>query len=214
MGILGNALSRLIDNGERQALSLLSDAQRAFDNFDFDATVDSIMESGKGAFDTFNDFMKNIKDTVSDLKVIVQFDEKKEDYSIDVKDGLLKVVVKGKKGKSLKKTTTTIPSNCIIDEMTHYVDSKRGNLVVVIPKNVAEDENIKKLKTTITEKANGTATWLKNALKERAEAVAASTTAPTSSGKGTRRMPPHTRVHVTRGKDGKFVAKNPKAKKS
>lgn len=213
MGILGNALSRLIDNGERQALSLLSEAQRAFDNFDFDATVDSIMESGKSAFDSFNDFMKNVKDTISDLKVIVPFNEKNDKFNIDIKDGMLKVTVVGKKGKSISETTTTIPSNCIVDEMTHCVDKKNGKLIVTIPKKLSEDENIKAFKNSIASKASGTASWIKDALKERAEQVAASTTAPTSK-KGAKKAPPHARVHVTRGKDGKFVAKNPKAKKA
>jgi hypothetical protein len=200
MGSIGNALSRLIDNGERQALSFLSEAQRAIDNFDFDATVDSILEGGKSAFASFNDVMKNIKDTISDFKVIIPFNEKKEKYEYSVEDGVIKVTVKGK--GSLRETSATIPSNCIIDKLSVFVDKKKGNLVITIPKNLAEDENIKKFKESVTSKANGTAGWIKDALKERAEKVAASTTAPTSKPRKntTRKVTPK----MVRGKDVKF----------
>jgi len=191
------------------ALSLLNDAQRAFDNFDFDATIDSIMETGKNAFDGFNDFMKTIKDSVSDFKVIIPFNEKKEKFDINIEDGVITVKVTGKGTR--RETKATIPSNCIIDKLNRFVDKKKGNLVVVIPKNVAEDENLKKFKETVTTKVNNTASWLRDALKEKAEAVAASTNPPVAS---TKKCPkPKYRVRTTpdkpkvvRGKDGKFVS--------
>ena len=200
MGILGNVLSRLIDSGERQALSFMSEAQRAFDNFDFDATVDSIVEGSKNVFADFSDFMKNIKETISDLKVIMPFNEKKERYDYSIKDGVLKVTVRGK--KSVRETSTTIPSNCIIDDLSVFVDTKNGNLIITIPKNVAEDENVKKFKESVTSKANSTASWIKDALRERAKAVAASTTAPTS--KPNKKNIGKTKPKIVRGSDGKF----------
>ena len=136
MGNLVNTLSRLIDNGQRQALSFLDEAQRVFDNFDFDATMNSLMETGRTAFDGFGDFIKTVKDTVSDFKVIIPFNEKTEKFDIKIEDGVITVKVNGKNTK--RKTTATIPSNCIIDDIKHFIDHKRGNLVVVIPKNVAE----------------------------------------------------------------------------
>jgi len=201
MGIFGNTLSRLIDNGERQALSLLSEAQRAIDNFDFDATIDSIVESSKNAFADFNDAMKAIKDTVSDLKVTIPFNEKKEKYEYSIEDGILKVVVRGK--GTVREASTTIPSNCILDKLSVFVDKKNGNLIITIPKNLAEDESIKKIKNTVVSTANNTAGWIKDALKERAKAVADSTTAPTSKPKSnnTNGKP---RSKMVRGKDGKF----------
>ena len=204
MGIL----SRLIDNGERQALSMLNEAQRALNNFDFDATVDSIMEAGKNAFDGFNDFMKTVKDSVSDFKIIVPFNEKKEKFNININNGVITVSVNGK--GSRRETTATIPSNCITENMNHFVDKKKGNLVVVIPKDLTEDENLKKFKDNVTTKVNGTAAWIKDALKEKAEAVAASTQAPTSkhnSKKNVGKVKPK----IVRGKDGKFKSAAKKA---
>lgn len=200
MSTFGNALSRLIDNGERQALSLLSEAQRAIDNFDFDATFDSIMKSGRNAFDGFNDFIKTVKDSVSDFKIIIPFDEKNEKFNVKIEDDNITVTVDGK--NSHRKTEATIPANCITDKLTHFVDKKKGNLVVVIPKDVTEDENFKKIKDNVTTKVNSTATWLKDALKERAESVAASTTAPTSKPKYRKKR----QTKVVRGKDGRFVS--------
>lgn len=201
MGIFGNTLSRLIDNGERQALSLLSEAQRAIDNFDFDATIDSIVESSKNAFADFNDAMKAIKDTVSDLKVTIPFNEKKEKYEYSIEDGILKVVVRGK--GTVREASTTIPSNCILDKLSVFVDKKNGNLIITIPKNLAEDENIRKFKNTVVSTASNTAGWIKDALKERAQAVAASTTAPTSKPKSNKANG-KPRSKMVRGKDGKF----------
>ena len=206
MGLIRNLFPRLYDDTERQVTSLMRDINKAFDDFDFDATVDSIVKGSKSAFASLNDIAKSVKDTVSDLKVIIQYDEKNEKFEYKVEDGVLKVRVTGK--NSVRETSATVPSNCLVDKITHYVDKKNGNLVVRIPKDVKNDENVKKFKESVINTANGTAEWIKNALKERAESVAASTTAPTSKPKTTKKpvRKPHSKV--VRGKDGKFRSTN------
>ena len=204
MGLLRNLFPRLIDDGERQALSIMDEVNRAFDNFDFDATIDSIMESGRNAIAGFNDFIKTVKDSVSDFRVIIPFDEKREKFNISIDGNVISVKVTGKGTK--RETKATIPSNCITDKVKHFVDKKKGNLVVVIPKDVAEDENLKKIKDTFAGAVNDTTSWLKDALKERAEAVAASTTPPTSKAKTKKATRPKPQPKVVRGKDGKFTS--------
>jgi hypothetical protein len=204
MGNLVNTLSRLIDNGQRQALSLLDEAQRTFSDFDFDATMNSLMETGRTAFDGFGDFIKTVKDTVSDFKVIVPFDDNTETFDIEIEDGVITVKVNGKNTK--RKTTATIPSNCIVKDAKHFVDRKRGNLVVVIPKNISEDENLKKFKDNVTDKVNSAASWLKDALKEHADEVAASTTAPTTKPKN-RRNSSKVKPKIVRDAKGRFTTK-------
>ena len=206
MGLIRNLFPRLYDDTERQVTSLMRDINKAFDDFDFDATVDSIVKGSKSAFASLNDIAKSVKDTVSDLKVIIQYDEKNEKFEYKVEDGILKVRVTGK--NSVRETSATVPSNCLVDKITHYVDKKNGNLVVRIPKDVKNDENVKKFKESVINTANGTAEWIKNALKERAESVAASTTAPTSKPKTAKKpvRKPHSKV--VRGKDGKFRSTN------
>lgn len=206
MGLIRNLFPRLYDDTERQVTSLMKDINKAFDDFDFDATVDSIVKGSKSAFASLNDIAKSVKDTVSDLKVIIQYDEKNEKFEYKVEDGVLKVRVTGK--NSVRETSATVPSNCLVDKITHYVDKKNGNLVVRIPKDVKNDENVKKFKESVINTANGTAEWIKNALKERAESVAASTTAPTSKPKTAKKpvRKPHSKV--VRGKDGKFRSTN------
>jgi ribonuclease HI len=206
MGLIRNLFPRLYDDTERQVTSLMRDINKAFDDFDFDATVDSIVKGSKSAFASLNDIAKSVKDTVSDLKVIIQYDEKNEKFEYKVEDGILKVRVTGK--NSVRETSATVPSNCLVDKITHYVDKKNGNLVVRIPKDVKNDENVKKLKESVINTANGTSEWIKNALKERAESVAASTTAPTSKPKTIKKpvRKPHSKV--VRGKDGKFRSTN------
>ena len=76
----------------------------------------------------------------------------------------------------------------------------------MIPKDVAEDENLKKIKDTFAGAVNDTTSWLKDALKERAEAVAASTTPPTSKAKTKKATRPKPQPKVVRGKDGKFTS--------
>lgn len=206
MGLIRNLFPRLYDDTERQVTSLMRDINKAFDDFDFDATVDSIVKGSKSAFASLNDIAKSVKDTVSDLKVIIQYDEKNEKFEYKVEDGILKVRVTGK--NSVRETSATVPSNCLVDKITHYVDKKNGNLVVRIPKDVKNDENVKKFKESVINTANGTAEWIKNALKERAESVAASTTAPTSKPKTTKKPVRRPHSKVVRGKDGKFRSTN------
>jgi len=206
MGLIRNLFPRLYDDTERQVTSLMRDINKAFDDFDFDATVDSIVEGSKSAFASLNDIAKSVKDTVSDLKVIIQYDEKNEKFEYKVEDGILKVRVTGK--NSVRETSATVPSNCLVDKITHYVDKKNGNLVVRIPKDVKNDENVKKFKERVINTANGTAEWIKNALKERAESVAASTTAPTSKPKASKKPTRKPHPKVVRGKDGKFRSTN------
>ena len=206
MGLLRNLFPRLYDDTERQVTSLMRDINKAFDDFDFDATVDSIVKGSKSAFASLNDIAKSVKDTVSDLKVIIQYDEKNEKFEYKVEDGILKVRVTGK--NSVRETSATVPSNCLVDKITHYVDKKNGNLVVRIPKDVKNDENVKKFKESVINTASGTAEWIKNALKERAESVAASTTAPTSKPKATKKSIKKPHSKVVRGKDGKFRSTN------
>lgn len=206
MGLIRNLFPRLYDDTERQVTSLMRDINKAFDDFDFDATVDSIVKGSKSAFASLNDIAKSVKDTVSDLKVIIQYDEKNEKFEYKVEDGILKVRVTGK--NSVRETSATVPSNCLVDKITHYVDKKNGNLVVRIPKDVKNDENVKKFKERVINTANGTAEWIKNALKERAESVAASTTAPTSKPKASKKPTRKPHPKVVRGKDGKFRSTN------
>ena len=206
MGLIRNLFPRLYDDTERQVTSIMRDINKAFDDFDFDATVDSIVKGSKSAFASLNDIAKSVKDTVSDLKVIIQYDEKNEKFEYKVEDGILKVRVTGK--NSVRETSATVPSNCLVDKITHYVDKKNGNLVVRIPKDVKNDENVKKFKESVINTANGTAEWIKNALKERAESVAASTTAPTSKPKTTKKSVRKPHSKVVRGKDGKFRSTN------
>ena len=216
MGILRDSLSRILDNGERQALSLLNEAQRAIDNFDFDATVNTLRERGNTLYGSLNDLMKNIKDSVSDFKVIVPFNEKKEKFSYNVTGDVLTVTVTGKGTKS--ETKVTVPSNCIVDEMTHTINQKRRELIVSIPKDITKDENLVKAKeecwkrvNEASAKAKDSVGWLKDALKERAEAVAASTTAPTSKPRAKKSVS-KAKPKVVRGANGRFVSTTTKKK--
>ena len=204
MGIFDNALSRLIDNGERLRQSIIEEAQRAWDEFDFDATVNAIAKKGSELYGGFNNFMKNVKDTVSDFKVIVPFDERYEKFKYDVTGETLNVRVDSKNG--FRETSASIPENCKVDEIRHIINSKRKELVVIIPKTIKGDKNIKDAKEAVVNSLNGTADWLKKCLsekKEEAEHVAKTTRAPKSK----RAQRPATPVKkVVRDAKGRFVS--------
>lgn len=202
MGLLSNALE-LMGRGRERALDVFNEAQRAFD---FDEMLDTLLEKGNSFYNDFSELMDAIKDTVSDFKVVVPFNEKKESFNYEVKDGVLIVTVNSDDGKGFRETKTTIPSNCNVDEIHHVVNRKDGNVIVIIPKNVSEDEKVKKFKNDAIAKVKQTA----DKIKELAESVASSTSAPKSNGKHGK-----SKAHkVTRNAKGQFVAQKKKSVKN
>ena len=174
MGILSKTLSNLLDNEERQALSLWSKARRrAIDTFSMD-------------FGVKTDY---IKETSSDLKVTIPFNEKEEKYDYSVNDGVIEVKVKG--DGVFRKATSTIPSDCVTDELSVSVDKENSKLIVTIPKKAIETENSSRSEV------------INDALKERAKTVASSTTAPKSKRNG-RRPNRWVKPRIVVGKNGKI----------
>jgi len=206
MGIFENALTSLIDNGERLRLSIMEEARRAFSNFDFDATVDSIVKKGNRLYSGFDGFMKDVKDTVSDFKVIVPFDKRSEKFKYDITGDTLNVKVEGKNG--FRELHASIPENCKIDEINHIISGKKKELVIVIPKSIKDDKKVKEAKEAVVNSFKGTAEWLKNALaekREKAEAIAKSTDSPKAkNGHASKKAKPIKKI--VRDEKGRFVS--------
>lgn len=152
MSLFKNTLARIFDSGRESALSLLEDAQRTFESFDFDSTIGSIVERGNSLCNTLSEFGKTIKDTVSDFKVIVPFDESKEELNYRVEGHTLFIRVNTKGG--FRELTASIPNNAIIDKIRLHVNNKKNEAVIIIPKNIAEDDGVKTLKDETLKKIN------------------------------------------------------------
>jgi hypothetical protein len=201
MGILDTALSRLIDNRE----SIIEEARRAFDAFDFDAAFDALTKKGSELYGGFNDFMKTVKDTVSDFKIVIPFDGRYEKFKYEINGDTLKVRVDGKHG--FRETSASIPDNCKTDEIRHFVNDKKRLLIVVIPKTIKDDKSIKEAKEKVVKTAKSTADWIVKVIKDKraaAESVAKGTTPPTSSPKRAKRPTPVKKV--VRDAKGRFVS--------
>ena len=197
MGLLSDALD-FVGRGRERALDVFNEAQRAFDELKFNEMLDTLIDKGNDFYNDFNELMDTIKDTVSDFKVVVPFNEKKESFDYEVKYGLLVVTVNSDDGKGFRETKTTVPSNCNVDEIRHVVNRKEGVVVVIIPKNISEDEKVKKFKSDAISKVKQTA----DKIRELADAVASSTSAPKSKGKTSK----STAHKVVRDEKGRFVA--------
>ena len=204
MGLLSDSLD-FVRRGSERAFGGFNEAQRVFDELKFNEMLDTLIDKGNDFYNDFNELMDTIKDTVSDFKVVVPFNEKKETFDYEVKDGLLVVTVNSDDGKGFRETKTTVPSNCNVDEIRHVVNRKEGVVVVIIPKNISEDEKVKKFKSDAISKVKQTA----DKIRELADAVASSTSAPKSKGKTSK----STAHKVVRDEKGRFVAQKKSGKK-
>ena len=176
MKFLSNSLSRFFD--ESLALNTL---------------FDRVAPLGR-------DLMKIVKETVSDFKVVVPFNSRNEKFKYVFDGDMFIVTVTGNGSKS--ETKVTIPSNCLIDELTYSVNNKTKEVVFTIPKDITKDKTILKIKDAAVCKAKETVGWLKDSLKERAEAVAASTSSPRSKKTAWKKKPMY-----VRDAKGRFTAK-------
>lgn len=167
MGILSNSLSRLLDK------SLV-----------LDTFFDRMAPLGRN-------LLSIVRDTMSDFKVVIPFDSRNEKFKYDFDGNMFVVTVKGDGSES--ETKVTIPNNCIIDELTYSVNNKTKEVVFTIPKDITKDKTILKIKDAAVCKAKETVGWLRDSLKERAEAVAASTSSPRSKKTAWKKKPMYVR---------------------
>ena len=204
-------LSNLNDNAERHALSLFDEARNAFDNysngvqkfiddFDFDATVNSLIRSGKNLSSSVNEMLKNVSETLNDFKVTVSFDKETEKFKYEVKDGVINIKVLGK--NSYRTLSRTIPQNAIVEDLHYHVNDKNKTVTFIIPKDISKDENVRSLKEATIGRAKSAAESIREMLKKRADEIANCSSTPSSKPK---KKATKKKVKFARDERGRFV---------
>ena len=94
-----NSLLALIDNSAAQAKNFIEDFNDAINSFNFDAQMDyfnerknELIKRGNSLFNDFQDFFKQVKDTLSDFSVTIPFEEGESiDYKVEDGNILVKI---------------------------------------------------------------------------------------------------------------------------
>ena len=133
MGLISKMLAKFADDTERRIDSAL--------DFDFTCALDHMVGRMSKFYDDFNDAMKFIKDTVSDFKVIVPFNEANEtfEYGVDGDEIIVTIIT----STGYRKTKASVPKNCLVDKMRHVINNKKNELIIIIPKDVKNDDKVK-----------------------------------------------------------------------
>lgn len=206
MGLISKMLAKFADDTERRIDSAL--------DFDFTCALDHMVGRMSKFYDDFNDAMKFIKDTVSDFKVIVPFNEANEtfEYGVDGDEIIVTIIT----STGYRKTKASVPKNCLVDKMRHVINNKKNELIIIIPKDVKNDDKVKDIQDkifakveTARAKVNETADKVIKSIKERAEEVANSTNAPSTKKSNGNDLKVS---KVVRNEKGQFVATKLKKK--
>ena len=169
MSLFGSTLAQIFESSRKSALRLIDEAREAFDEFDTDEAINSIVKKGNSICSALSDFGKTVKETLSDFKVVVPFDEDNEELNYRVEGYTLFIRINTKTG--FREMTASIPQNGIVEKAKLHINKKAKEAVIIIPKNLAEDENLKNLKDDLTEKiSNATDDTLKK-INDAVEAV-------------------------------------------
>lgn len=140
-----NSANKMIDKLDKQTDML-------FDDVDFNP----IINKGKNLFNNVGGFIKEVKDTLTDLKVEVPYDKENDTLGFTTEGGVLTVEVKSKDGKRQNAVSTTIPENAEVDKMTRSYDDEKKLLTFSIPKkkdiNAIKSEKVQELLNAYTEK--------------------------------------------------------------
>lgn len=140
-----------------------SDIDKMFDDFDADAAWGSLirqknelLKKGHDWFDNFGDFIKEVKDTVSDWEVQIPYNRETDDVQYTTDNGQLTVKVQSHDHTKSNTITATIPENAIINRLTKKYDDKNHVLYLIVPKKkdfrAIQNDKIQKLLSTYNEK--------------------------------------------------------------
>lgn len=143
---LRDTLLRIIDDGAKQAKGILGDFDEVVKSIDFDNHLeyikerkDELIQKSQELFNEFTDFMKQVKDSLTDFSVTVPFDESiGEQISYDVtEDGrklCINVTFNGDNQTRKNTTEVIIPELCDLERLTYRVNPKLKVATITIPK--------------------------------------------------------------------------------
>ena len=166
MANLKEKLFGLIDNGAANAMTLLDTINKTVDSIDWDAQFsslnemkESLLKKGEELIGDFNELMKQVKDTISDFKVIVPFNEsigEKFDCKVEGNMLVVEVTFKDETSERSNKTKVMIPENCDIEKLDKSYDSLKKTMTIIIPKKIIDPTDVKEEKVGFKLKKSAT----------------------------------------------------------
>ena len=153
MGSFKEKLFGLVDNGAATAMCLFDTMNKTIDSIDWDKQFeslntmkDSLVKKGEELMSDFNELMKQVKDTISDFKLTVPYNEEiGEKFECTVNDGKLfvKVTYNDEFSSRSSENSIKIPQNCDVEKMTKKYDKEKKTMTISIPKIIAEPNESK-----------------------------------------------------------------------
>lgn len=153
-----NSLLALIDNSAAQAKNFIEDFNDAINSFNFDAQMDyfnerknELIKRGNSLFNDFQDFFKQVKDTLSDFSVTIPFEEG-ESIDYKVEDGNILVIKTSFKNETTSRSSETsvmFPKNCDVERITLETNKKNKTATITIPKKILERDDERRKKKTV-----------------------------------------------------------------
>lgn len=163
---LKNALTTFDNFGKS-----FNELNKTFDGLDFNKAFDDmieqkdkLLERGKGWFGDFNDFIKEVKDTVKDVEIKVPYDKSKDTIEYSIDDNTITVKVKSNDGTYQNVVSTTIPDNADVNDMYNLYDDKKKVAIYRIPKKkkVISQDKLDKLTNSLKDKIDDSVDSLKD----------------------------------------------------
>lgn len=154
----------------------LSEIDKTFTTFTNENKVfNDIANRSKDLFSDFGSFIKEVHETMSDLKIEVPYNKETDTIQFTTEGGTFKVEVKSNDGSRQNSVSTTIPSNCEVDKLVQKYDENKKIIAFIIPKKKdikeIKNEKIQKLIKAYEDTHNELRKQLKNEiLKIKADA--------------------------------------------
>ncbi len=130
-----------------------------------------VTNKGKCLYNNIKKEIKDVYETMSDLKVKIPYDKDKDVISYTINDGLFKVEVVSKDASMKNTISTTLPENINIDKMEEKYDEEMKVMTYIIPKikdiKYIKNEKIRDAIADFKEKNES----LKKQLKEKIETI-------------------------------------------
>lgn len=136
-------LMRMASLAAAQAKNMVDEVNETLSSIDWDEQwarfnerKEALVRRGNAWLDEFNDFVKQVRESVCDFKVTVPFDPNTEEYSYNI-DGeklFIEVTFNSETTSRCSKTTVVIPEHCDVSRIQTEVNKVKKTLTITIPK--------------------------------------------------------------------------------
>lgn len=147
-------LMRMASLAAAQAKNMVDEVNDTLSSIDWDEQwarfnerKEALVRRGNAWLDEFNEFVKQVRESVCDFKVTVPFDPNTEEYSYNINGEKLTIEVTFNSETTTRcsKTTVVIPDHCDVSRIQTEVNKVKKTLTITIPKfpiNTDEDKDV------------------------------------------------------------------------